>query len=293
MAGPRSPASSRNNPRKARQSASSGPIRAGSASRWASSASAGVRAGHHEAPRATWVRVRLAGERAGHPVPSAHRVPVDSHHLLPGSHEQVGAPQRGDQRGQRLVVRVGPRLGQRLGEVPFRLGEMPPAGRHPPQEEATQGEGAAASTACAQSHPPGLLDQHQAQGRSQQPPFPARPVRGDIRSPLQVGGGQRHPAVVRLIGRHALQISGQILIRLLQGGHPMLPGRRLADHQRGAPVQLAAPGRRNADVDGVPDQQVAHRTGQIGSSGDQSTRPAATAASIAALGESTCAACPS
>ena len=59
------------------------------------------------------------------------------------------------------------------------------------------------------------------------------------------------------------QLGGQVLIGLVQGGHPVLPRHGLADQVGGAGVQQAAPADRDAGVNRVPDQQVAdrHRAG--------------------------------
>ena len=64
-------------------------------------------------------------------------------------------------------------------------------------------------------------------------------------------------------GAELLQLGGQALVGLVQGGHPVLPGHRLADQVGGPGVQQAAPADRDAGVDRVPDQQVAdrHRAG--------------------------------
>ena len=67
----------------------------------------------------------------------------------------------------------------------------------------------------------------------------------------------------RFAGGQLFQLGGQVLIRLVQGGDPVLPRRGLANHRGRAGVQQAAPGGRNAGVDRVPDQRVAdrHRAG--------------------------------
>jgi len=67
----------------------------------------------------------------------------------------------------------------------------------------------------------------------------------------------------RLFRAQLFQLGGQVLIRPVQGGHPVLPRRCLADYRGGAAVQQAAPGGRDAGIDSVPDQKVAdrHRAG--------------------------------
>ena len=98
----------------------------------------------------------------------------------------------------------------------------------------------------------------------------------------------------RLARGQLLQLGGQALIRLFQRGHPVLPRRRLAD-QLGRPgvQQLGAwsAGCRRRLRPGPAGSRIT--TGQLGSSGDQTTSPAATAGSIAALGELISAAWPS
>ena len=208
---------------------------------------------------------RLAGGRRVQAA-GAQRLPPEGHHLLPVPQQRVGASQPvGDQGGQRLAVRVVPRLRQRLAELPFRLAELARGERHRAQHAAAQRGRRRRLHRLAQGQAPGLLGQHQVQRGGQQPPFPVGPGRGDVRGPLQVGGGQRQAAACRLLGRQPLQLGGQALIRLVQGGHPVLPRRRLADQDGGAGVQHAAPGGRDAGVDGVPDQRVAdrHRAGWV------------------------------
>ena len=128
-----------------------------------------------------------------------------------------------------------------------------------PSTQLRSGDGGGGLDGLAQGQAAGFDGEGQVQCGGQQPPFAVGPVRGDVRGPLQVGGGQPEAAAGRFGGGELLQFGGQVLVGLVQGGHPVFPCHGLADQVGGPGVQQPAPADRDAGVDRVPDQWVADR----------------------------------
>ena len=148
------------------------------------------------------------------------------HHLLSLAQQRVSAGEAvGGKCRERLIVGVLARLVECGAEAhvrPLRVGPR----RRPwrPAHSCARGTRRGVD-GFSQRQTTDLFGQHQVQHGDEQPSLAIGPLWGNISGPQKVGGCHRQPPPPGLFVCQTLEAGGQVLVGVVQRGHPVIPGR--------------------------------------------------------------------